>query len=234
MAEAEWQRIREHVREGSARAGFDLVHAFAVAAYNAAVPEEWRLAAFERPAPLGVLIGNTRALWAAFLETLAAEPELAASEHPLDDYLQARVVPLLESAGAPYRLYWAHEVTPRALPIQRLAEISGLASLAPSHLSIHPLYGPWFALRAVAVFDVDGPEAPARLESPCPSCEQPCVPALERALELTGAELGRAGVAKHAAAWIAVRDACPVGREARYSSDQIGYHYTKDRSLLRR
>lgn len=33
--------------------------------------------------------------------------------------------------------------------------------------------------------------------------------------------------------WIAVRDACPIGREHRYPEDQLRYHYTKDRSLLR-
>ena len=32
--------------------------------------------------------------------------------------------------------------------------------------------------------------------------------------------------------WLAVRDACPVGREHRYGDDQIGYHYRHDRTLL--
>lgn len=33
--------------------------------------------------------------------------------------------------------------------------------------------------------------------------------------------------------WLAVRDACPVGRAHRYSDAQIAYHYTKDRGVLR-
>jgi methylmalonic aciduria homocystinuria type C protein len=32
--------------------------------------------------------------------------------------------------------------------------------------------------------------------------------------------------------WLAVRDACPVGRSARYAEEQIAYHYTKDPSHL--
>ena len=38
--------------------------------------------------------------------------------------------------------------------MQTLAEVAGLAYTHPySHLSLHPRYGPWFALRAVLVFD---------------------------------------------------------------------------------
>jgi methylmalonic aciduria homocystinuria type C protein len=133
---------------------------------------------------------------------------------------------ITRSRGRRHALYWAHQTSPRALPIQRLAELVGLASLSPSHLSIHPLYGPWFALRAVAVFDVDGPDEPApALTSPCVQCDKPCLPALERALPLR--------VEEHAGAWIAVRDACPVGRASRYGEEQLRYHYTKDRKLLR-
>jgi len=33
--------------------------------------------------------------------------------------------------------------------------------------------------------------------------------------------------------WIALRDSCNVGRNHRYDDDQLLYHYTKDRALLR-
>ena len=33
--------------------------------------------------------------------------------------------------------------------------------------------------------------------------------------------------------WLAVRDACPLGREHRYDDDQLRYHYTKDVAALR-
>lgn len=33
--------------------------------------------------------------------------------------------------------------------------------------------------------------------------------------------------------WLAVRDACPLGREHRYSEQQVAYHYTKDAKWLR-
>jgi len=231
---AEWSRIVDALRKGCTGVGLDLVQPFAAAVYNRAVPPEWRIEDFGRPRALGVLFGNTRALWQPFLRAVAAEAELAADQHPLERYLRERLVPLVTAASdRRHRLYWAHETRP-ALPIQRLAELVGLASLSPSHLSIHPQHGPWLALRAVLVLDVDGPDAPApALESPCPACHKPCLPALERALGETGAELGSATIAANAGAWIAVRDACPVGRASRYGERQLCYHYTKDRKLLR-
>jgi hypothetical protein len=32
--------------------------------------------------------------------------------------------------------------------------------------------------------------------------------------------------------WLAVRDACPVGRHFRYPEGQLRYHYTRDASAL--
>jgi hypothetical protein len=52
-------------------------------------------------------------------------------------------------------------------------------------------------------------------------------------MRVTGHNPSSASISEHAAAWIAVRDACPVGREGRYSDAQLEYHYTKARGLLR-
>ena len=233
MAQSEWTRIVRAVRERCSASGLDIVHAFATSAYNSQVSAEERVPDFGRDNRLGILVGNTRALWPHFTATLRADRALAQAEHPLQEYLRARLV--LAIAGAttrPHQLTWAHQTEPRALPIQRLAELVGLASLGPSHLSVHPAYGPWFALQAVVVFDVVGPSEPvAPLISPCAACSAPCVPALDRAMQSGGAPSG-ADIAQDPKPWIAVRDACPVGRDARYTDRQVAYHYTKDRTLL--
>jgi len=57
--------------------------------------------------------------------------------------------------------------------------------------------------------------------------------ALDRALQLSSPQLDARAVAEHADAWIAIRDACPVGTDERYSDAQLRYHYSKDASLLR-
>ncbi len=46
--------------------------------------------------------------------------------------------------------------------MQRLAHASGLARLSPSHLSVHGTDGPWIALRAAVVIDIEGQSGPPR------------------------------------------------------------------------
>ena len=167
-----------------AAVGFDLVHAF------------------ER----GLLIGNTRALWAPFCAARRDEPD------PLDRYTERCLAAAYPGATISY----AHQ--PPFQPFQQYAVEAGLAALSPSHLAIHPIYGPWFALRALVV-GVGPRRLPTAL--PCACTENRCAQLFSRALDSTGWE-----------AWLAVRDACSTGRAWRYSEAQLHYHYT--RSLLSR
>ena len=234
MNEPEWQRISARFATTAARVGLDLIQPFNVAHYNAGAPEAERLDDLGHPAPLGVLIGNTRRLWPAFTAAYAVDAALAEAEQPLDTYVVTRLTALLaEATSARTRLVFSHVTTPRAFPIQRLAEQVGLAAMSPCHLAIHPRHGLWFALRAVAVVDVPGPEVPtAAAERPCLGCPAPCLPALKQALLVSGEQPSSEAVAQHAAAWIAVRDACPVGRASRYGEIQLGYHYAPERSRI--
>jgi methylmalonic aciduria homocystinuria type C protein len=94
---------------------------------------------------------------------------------------------------------------------------------------VHPELGPWLALRAALVLDLTPPEEePGAARDPCSGCAKPCLPALQSALAAGGA----GAVRQHWRAWLAVRDACPEGREARYGEAQIRYHYALDRSAL--
>src|SRR5262245_65502167 len=69
-----WAEIAEDVRTRCAPAGLDLVQPFQVGWYNAVVDDAYRLPDFGRRAALGLLIGNTRALWPRFVDALRAEP----------------------------------------------------------------------------------------------------------------------------------------------------------------
>jgi len=191
-----------------ADAGFDLVHPFdAVAAAN---EPGWERLIETSPGPrVGLLVGNTRALWPRFV-TAMRDPALAAEADPLDRYTERT----LEAAFPGASIYYGHrEYAGAFLPFTRLAVATGLGALAASHLVIHPIYGPWFALRAVIL--VDG-EPPLRtpIASPC-TCSTACRTTLETALGATTWE-----------PWLAVRDACSL-RAWRYSDEQIRYHYTK-------
>jgi methylmalonic aciduria homocystinuria type C protein len=231
VSQPHWSELAARFEAECRRAGLDLLHPFAVADYNSHVSNEQRLHDFGRSRALGLLVGNTRALWPYFDEARTEDPELGLAAHPLDRYVVASVARAALVLTSRQRIsYFSHVTQPRALPIQRLAELTGLAALSPSHLAIHELHGPWFALRAVVVVDIEGPSqsasAPPR---PCQSCTAPCVAALERARAASGPVLDASSIARHAAQWIAVRDACPVGRASRYGEQQLRYHYGIDR-----
>jgi methylmalonic aciduria homocystinuria type C protein len=192
-----------------ASAGFDIAHHFD-AAVLASEPGLEALAAHGRDA---LLVGNTRALWRPFVA--AAD---RAHPHPLQRYTEDTI----ERACAGRAIFYSHRRYEGAfLPFQRLAVVAGLAALAPTHLLVHPIYGPWFALRAVAIAPGEPRHVPPRVALPC-TCNAACHDALAHATTRNSWR-----------DWLAVRDACPIGRAHRYDDDQIAYHYTKDPARLR-
>ena len=209
--------------------GFDIVHSFAVAWFNDAVEPAQRLPDLGRADALGVLVGNTRAIWPPFVATCRSDAAMRDAADPVERYVETRVTPVIAALGVRSAVRWAHDPPPR-LAIQRLADVTGLAPLSPVGLNVHPIYGPWFALRAALVLDVAGPpgEAP-RPPLPCPDCARTCQPSFDRAM---AAQRTRTGISETWPLWLAVRESCPIGREWRYDEAQIRYHYARDRSVL--
>ncbi|MGE0867064.1 MAG: hypothetical protein AB7P03_00775 [Kofleriaceae bacterium] len=190
-----------------ADAGFDLVHAFD--AHDAARVPGWEVLA---PGPrLGVLIGNTRALWPRFVAALS-DGSLAGEPNPLEHYTEHTIASTFPTTTP---LFVHRRYGGAFLPFQRLAIATGLGALAPSQLVIHPIYGPWFALRAVITLDGD-PPARQPIAQPC-TCDAACGEALANAIATTPPSWR---------AWLGVRETCAL-RAWRYSDEQIAYHYTR-------
>ena len=89
----------EGVRERCRVAGLDLVQAFDVADYHAVVNEDLHLPDHGLPHALGILIGNTRALWPRFVDTLRAEPARLGDAHPLQRFVEERVRQAVAPSG---------------------------------------------------------------------------------------------------------------------------------------
>lgn len=192
--------------------GFDLAHAFD----TAAVARDPRFAALAGGPRLGLLIGNTRALWPRFTEAMR-DPALAAERDPLDRYTERSI----DAAFPGARIYYGHRRHAGAfVPLQHLAVATGLGALAPSHLVIHPVYGPWFALRAAVVLDGEPPAARRPIPQPC-QCDASCTAALARAQRSSDWR-----------DWLAARDSCSL-RAWRYSDDQVRFHYATARRIGR-
>jgi len=185
---------------------------------------------------LALVVASSRRSWSPFLRALAREAGLRDAEHPFDRWAASRIERAAARLGRRYEVRYPWERGERRLAMVRLAELAGLGWRSPAELLVHPELGPWLGLRAVVVVEA----APSAREtvlgpSPCEGCAAPCRQALQVALsaDTEGASL-RAGSAAGEGwrRWLAVRDACPVGRAWRYGEAQIGYHYTKDRRWL--
>jgi hypothetical protein len=188
-------------------AGFDIAHAFDAAA----AAREPGLELLGGAGRLGLLIGNTRALWPVFTQALR-DPALAAAADPLDRYTERVIDAAFDDATA--RVYYGHRRYGTSfLPMQRLAAAVGLGALTPHHLVIHPAYGPWFALRAVVITDGE-PPVHAPIAQPC-QCDASC-----------GAAFAYAQTSRDWRDWLAVRDRCAL-RNWRYSDEQIRFHYSR-------
>lgn len=231
---APWEQILTRLRQRCDPAGFDLAAACRVGAYNQGVSAELRLDDFGSPEHLAIVIGNSRALWRPFLAALRSDPARLQSSDPLDRYTEATIGAAVSELGYRASVRWAHDLGHGLVAIQRLAHVAGLAYLSPSHLSVHPVYGPWVALRAAISVEVLGPVGPVALwQPPCGDCASACLPAFERARATLTSEAQPMSLGDEAwRQWLACRDACPVGREHRYTDDQIEYHYSKDRKVL--
>jgi cyanocobalamin reductase (cyanide-eliminating) / alkylcobalamin dealkylase len=228
--------IAEQVAGACAPAGFDLVQPFRLDWYNDAIAATYRLPDLGRARALGLLIGHSRALWAPFVAAVRRDATLRDDANPLERYSVDVVRAALQPLEPAWEARWSHEAEPRRVAMQRLGHLSGLAHLAECFLNVHPRYGPWIALRAAVVIDVDGPPGPAPdPANPCADCAHACLPAFERAAAASRArDLAAGGLGDTWQLWLAVRDACPLGRAYRYSEAQIAYHYRLDRSALRR
>lgn len=224
-------------RRACGQLGFDLVQPLRVRWYNEAVSSELRLDELGNPDHCAYVVGNSRALWPIFLAARSSSSVLQASENPLDDYTAQSISKVLSALQVEYSVRWAHQGGHRTVAMQRLAEVAGLAYTAPSYLSIHAQLGPWLGLRAAVVVALPGPSGSApSLASPCNSCRHSCEPALREALRVSqlvpGSRLDQASIEANFPYWLRCREACPIGKEFRYSDAQIRYHYLKDRSAL--
>ena len=193
-------RGEETLHDALAAAGFDIQYAFDAHA----VARELGLALLAGGERRGILVGNTKALWPPFV---ASKP---AGANPLEAYTERAIA---EAFGDARTLFAHRRYAGAFLPFQQVAIATGLAAQAPTGLVVHPIYGPWFALRAIVL--VAGEPVPrARIEKPC-VCAGRCEAALAAALHSSDWR-----------AWLAVRETCTVS-EWRYSDEQIRYHYTK-------
>jgi hypothetical protein len=140
--------------------------------------------------------------------------------------LDAHVARLLDRADVAFararigsrRFEAAIAATP-AVDFRAIGELAGLGSMGPFGLLIHPVHGPWWALRGAWLVDAAVPE-PATYPAPCSGCSAPCV----------GSDAHSVGIVR---ASPEVRARCVLGGASQYGREQIAYHYDREATLAK-
>jgi len=90
-----------------------------------------RLSVLLRNNPLGVLIGNTRAMWPKFVHAVQSNTDLRSATHPLDRWVELCVARALADSTVAATAYFAHQpLATGYLPLQRWAQILGGLALS--------------------------------------------------------------------------------------------------------
>lgn len=220
---------RERVLAHLADAGLALTGSIDIETYDALVPEPWRSARLAKDARSALIVGNAgRALW----ERFCAAPERALATDPLDAYTRrvldeaARLVAPRAAIG-----FYADRREGVYLPLVALARRAGFGTPGRVGVLIHPVYGPWIAIRSVLLLADRVDVAEPAVYSPCDDCPAPCARACH------GGVVGAQGVDSAACYQVRrthpacanacdARSACIVGPEHAYSREQIAHHST--------
>lgn len=162
-----------------------------------------------------------------------------ASADPVDRYTLATVTRLLDEAmqGRRYDV-----VYPGSVPVnlQHFGALAGWHHPSPFWVGINGRFGSWFAYRALILADSDfAITQPWQEPSPCVGCDtKPCLTACPASALVTGTlDLPRCidyrqqadSVCRHQCV---ARNACPVGVEHRYDSEQMQHHYAASLAFI--
>ena len=84
--------------------------------------------------------------------------------------------PRWRALGVAHAVYFPFDGAEPLIPFQRLGRAAGLGGPGPLGLQIHPVFGPWWAYRALVVVDRALPPRPP-IGDGCAGCDAPCVAA---------------------------------------------------------
>ena len=216
--------------------GLNLVGTTPIAAYDVGVPPPLGLRRLLPAAKTAIVIGNGGgAFWVAFRDFCRVHPEHEREPDPIDAFTCRAVETAIAATidpGAPVRLLYPFRYPDEPVSFMRLAECAGLGRRSLLGVLIHPLFGPWIALRAaLLVSPILTAPRPADGFDPCPDCtERACMAACPAgAVTVAGWDVPRCATHRlrpedTCAARCHARFDCVIGRPYRYPPDALEYH----------
>jgi hypothetical protein len=169
----------------------------------------------------------------------------AAASDPLDAYtrrvVQAAVADVVAACGSQDTLdvWFPFGGDGAGLSFQRLGEAAGLPPPGPIGLQIHPIYGPWWAYRALILGPITAFASSVAVPSSCTDCSRPCVSAcpahavLPEGFRVHPCAAHRLADPACQESCVA-RIACPIGAAHRYSEQQLAFHMRASLTMIRR
>lgn len=155
------------------------------------------------------------------------------SENPIDDFT-VQTVKRWFAECMPQNAYAIIHPGEHTLNLQRLGELAGWHHPSPLRLGIDPVWGTWYAYRALVLADTAfEPTRPVAGESPCATCSGKTCIASCPASALAGGTLDlgkciayRKEAGSKCRTTCLARVSCPVGSAHRYCGEQIRHTYT--------
>jgi ferredoxin-like protein FixX len=227
--------IGARIAEAVAPVGLNLVGATPVADYDRIARAELRIAARRPWARTAIVVGNGGgALW-RFVAARAGERP-AADANPIDELVEEvferRVAPLLARRAVRFEIAFAHRFPGEPLSFVDLGRSAGLGAPSLLRVLVHPVFGPWIALRAVVLVDFEADaDRPAAAFDPCPGCrERACVASCPAGAVRLPDGWDVAACVEHRLATgdceslCHARFDCVIGREHRYPEGALAHH----------
>lgn len=225
--------------------GVNVAGVLPVAAYDARVPEGWKARDWLSGAASAVVLATGGA---GFYRAFQAAPGGGDSEHPLDDFLAG----LLERAVDGERRLGFEAVAAgyferrgpdggRFANFVSLAERAGLGRTSRLGILVHPVFGPWIAIRGLLLTERRlAPSEPDPEFRGCEGCPAPCQTAcpggavavggfdLARCLETSrGLPACRVGCAARRACVLGPEHRYPPAAEARFRSAALAVAFAE-------
>lgn len=160
--------------------------------------------------------------------------------NPVDEFTRQQINRWFEQCQPNSEYQWLYPGH-RLIPLQQLGVLAGWHFPSPFMVGVNSRWGSWYAYRAVILADTQFPETEKpQWHSPCVDClDKPCIAACPAsAVSAAGLDLGRCSAFRLEADSpcqysCLARLSCPVGRQYKYSQEQIHYHYQQSLITLK-
>jgi hypothetical protein len=228
--------IIDLVKKCGAPYGLNLVGAVPVDRYNGAVAPHLQSHAIDPQARSIIVIGNGGGdFWRAYRRQVEQDPGWELRDDPLDDFtrevIEREIVAPLSAGGGRCGVVYPFTSGPN-LHFMELGRLAGIGGPSLLGVLIHPVYGPWIALRAALLMaqTLDQP-ADARGFDPCPGCvPRTCMPACpvgavsDGGWDVIKCLKHQVEAAPDCSDGCYSRLRCVVGPQHRYPEDEIRHH----------